>query len=148
MQTIRKILVPIDFSEHSARALDTAIGFAKTFGAEIELVHSYEVTPIVTLYGVGYPETLHADLRKAAIERVSSWLEKVHSEGVAARQHVVGSPPVEAITEIADEVGADLIVMGTRGNRGLKHVMLGSVAERTIRFAKCPVLTVKDGSED
>lgn len=148
MRAIRKILVPVDFSEHSARALEMAIGLAKTFGAEIELMHSYEVTPIVTLYGVGYPETLDADLRAAALRRISEWTEKVQGEGVAVRQHVVSSFPAEAIVDLADELEVDLIVMGTRGLRGLKHVMLGSVAERTLRRASCPVLTVKDSKAD
>lgn len=148
MRAIRKILVPVDFSEHSARALEMAIGLAKMFGAEIELMHSYEVTPIVTLYGVGYPETLDADLRAAALRRISEWTEKVQREGVAVRQHVVSSFPAEAIVDLADELEVDLIVMGTRGLRGLKHVMLGSVAERTLRRASCPVLTVKDSKAD
>jgi nucleotide-binding universal stress UspA family protein len=148
MQPIRKILVPVDFSDHSARALDHAIGLAKVFGAEIDLLHSYEVTPIVTLYGVGYPATLDADLRGAATQRLSTWREKALGEGLTVRQHVVSSPASEAIVDLAKEMGVDLIVMGTRGLRGLKHVMLGSVAERTLRRAPCPVLTVRDPAAD
>jgi len=144
MEAIRRILVPVDFSEHSERALEHAIGLAKVFGAEIELLHSYEVTPIVTLYGVGYPETLDRDLREAATRRLAEWCEKVQTEAVPVRQHVVPSFPAEAIVDQAGELDVDLIVMGTRGLSGLRHVMLGSVAERVLRRAPCPVLTVKE----
>jgi nucleotide-binding universal stress UspA family protein len=144
----RKILVPVDFSEHSARALEHGIALAKQFGSEIELLHSYEVMPIVTFYGVGYPETLDADLRAAATERLAGWRDRVQREGVPVHERVVAGPPAEEIHEWAQELGVDLIVMGTRGLRGLKHVMLGSVAERTLRRAPCPVLTVRDPAAD
>jgi nucleotide-binding universal stress UspA family protein len=144
----RKILVPVDFSEHSARALEQGIALAKQFGSEIELLHSYEVMPIVTFYGVGYPETLDADLRAAATERLAGWRDRVQREGVPVHERVVSGPPAEEIHEWAQELGVDLIVMGTRGLRGLKHVMLGSVAERTLRRAPCPVLTVRDPAAD
>jgi len=148
MAPYRKILVPVDFSEHSARALDHAIALAKAFGAEIALLHSYEVMPIVTLYGVGYPDSLDAELREAATKRLAGWREKVAGEGITVSDRVVSGPPAEEIHDVALDLGVDLIVMGTRGLRGLKHVMLGSVAERTLRRAPCPVLAVKDDSDD
>jgi nucleotide-binding universal stress UspA family protein len=143
---IRKILVPIDFSEHSRRALDEAIGFAKEFGAELHLLHCYQLHPsALAPYGVVIPENLDRDLRMAALRRLSEWRDKANAQGVRVQEHVTGHFPSEEISALAETLGADLIVMGTRGMTGLKHVLLGSVAERTIRIAPCPVLTVKNG---
>ncbi len=69
--------------------------------------------------------------------------KKIEAEGVPAEASVSSEFPPQAIVEMAKDIGADLIVMGTRGLTGIKHVMLGSVAERTVRLAPCPVLTVK-----
>jgi nucleotide-binding universal stress UspA family protein len=69
--------------------------------------------------------------------------EKIEAAGVPAEASASSGFPPQAIVEMADDIGADLIVMGTRGLTGFKHLMLGSVAERTVRSAPCPVLTVK-----
>ena len=141
---IRKILVPVDFSDHSQRALDEAVGLAKTFGAQIHLLHCYQIHPTaVAPYGIVVPETFEHDIRMAALQRLSEMREKVAAQGVRVQEHITAHFPAEEIVEMADHLGVDLIVMGTRGLTGLKHVLLGSVAERTIRLAKCPVLTVK-----
>ena len=70
-------------------------------------------------------------------------VKSVTNRGIAASGHVVADPAAPAIAHAAEELHADLIVMGTRGLSGLKHVVLGSVAERTVRLAPCPVMTVK-----
>jgi nucleotide-binding universal stress UspA family protein len=143
--SIRKILVPVDFSEDSRRALDEAIGLAKVFGAGIHLLHCYplDLSGAARAYGVTTPESYVEKLHDAAVELLSSWRSKVRAEKIDAEQTVSAHPPVSAIAALADEIGADLIVMGTRGRSGMKHLLLGSVAERTIRTARCPVLTVK-----
>ena len=148
MKEIHKILVPVDFSTHSQRALDEAIAFAKVFGAEVHLLHSYQIHPqaIVAPYGIVVPETFEHDVRMAALQRLSEWRDKVSAAGCKVQEHITAHFPAEAITETAEKLRADLIVMGTRGLSGIKHVLLGSVAERTIRTASCPVLTVKNGS--
>ena len=143
---IHKILVPVDFSEHSQRALDEAVSLAKHFGAEVMVFHCY-VLPIPSVgsvpYGTLAPERYVDAVRTAAIQRVNQWRDKARAHGVRAEGRVgAGNPPSE-ITALAEEIGADLIVIGTRGLSGLEHVLLGSVAERTIRIAPCPVLTVK-----
>jgi nucleotide-binding universal stress UspA family protein len=143
MRPIRKLLVPVDFSPDSAAVLDWAIGFARKLGAEIDLLHSYEIPPLDTLYGVGFPGSLDDELRRAAKTQLSELAHHVASEGIHVREHVVRDPPAEAIVEHAEKLGADLIVMGSRGRSGLAHVLLGSVAERTIQRAPCPVLAVK-----
>jgi nucleotide-binding universal stress UspA family protein len=141
---IHKILVPVDFSDHSQRALDEAIGFAKAFGAQLHLLHCYQIHPTaIAPYGVVVPEAFEQDIRMAALQRLAEWREKASAQGVRVQEHVTAHFPAEEIAGMADQLGIDLIVMGTRGLTGLKHVLLGSVAERTIRLARCPVLTVK-----
>jgi nucleotide-binding universal stress UspA family protein len=144
MTEIHKILVPVDFSEHSQRALDEAIGLARKFDAELHLLHCYQIHPqAIAPYGIVVPETFEHDVRMAALQRLSEWRDKASAQGVRVKEHITAHFPSEEISLMADRLGVDLIVMGTRGLTGLKHVLLGSVVERTIRIAHCPVLTVK-----
>ena len=141
----QKILVPLDFSSHSSHALDAAIELAKQFEGSLHLVHSYPIyVGAVSPYGVALPESFDRDCREAARREIEKWADKVKAAGVAVETTVTPSAPVEAIDRLAEEIHADLIVMGSRGLTGLKHVLLGSVAERTLRTAPCPVLTLKD----
>lgn len=145
MTQIQKILVPVDFSEHSAKALEMAIAMAKAFdGATLHLLHCYHIQPVgVSPYGIVLPEAFDRDIREAASRQLDDWRQKAVAAGVKAEAHLSSMFPSVAIVDTADEIGADLVVMGTRGLSGLKHVLLGSVAERTLRAATCPVLTVK-----
>ena len=140
---IEKILVPVDFSESSSVAVDHAIEFAKVFGASIDLLHSYQITPsAVVPYQVAFPAGIFEELREAAKEQLAKVTAKVESAGVEGRMHLSQNLPSAAICDAAKDLSSDLIVMGTRGLTGLKHIALGSVAERTVRSAPCPVLTV------
>ena len=142
---LQTILVPIDFSEHSASALDAAVDLAKAFGAKLELVHCYPpASTFVAPYGGAIPVDLEREVRESAGRQLSEWVGKASAAGVEANATVTPAPPVSGVIERAEAVDADLIVMGTRGLSGLKHVLLGSVAERTIRLAPCPVLTLKN----
>ena len=145
MIPIRVILVPMDFSSHSDAALDRAVGFAKTFGAKLHLLHSYAV-PVQGLmpYDFAVPDGLWDGIRVAAESKLEELRQRVVSEGLEASGEVSPVIPSEAILAVAREIGADLIVMGTHGHTGLKHALLGSVAERTVRLAPCSVLTVKE----
>ena len=146
MTTMRRILVAIDFSEYSQRALDEAVVFAKKFGAELHLIHCYHVYPEESVgfpYNVSVPANYEREIRKAATAHLAGWLEKVTAQGIRAEQHVAMDRPSHGIVALAEKLSADLIVIGTYGLTGLKHVLLGSVAERVIRHAPCPVLTVK-----
>jgi nucleotide-binding universal stress UspA family protein len=141
MQTI---LVPVDFSDHAARALDMAIDLAKAFGARIELLHCYQIGPgAVSPYGIVLPESFDREVREAAALHLAEWRDKAAAEGVDTHANLSSMYPSLAIVDTATEIGCDLVVMGTRGLSGIKHVLLGSVAERVLRSAPCPVLTVK-----
>ena len=144
MIEFHRILVPIDFSEHSQHALDRAVELARTFDAELHLLHCYAIGPgAFTLYGVAIPESFEHEFRAAAAKQLAEWGGKARAAGCRVQEHLSARMPAEEIAAIARDVGADLIVIGTRGLSGIKHVLLGSVAERTIRIAPCPVLTVK-----
>ena len=144
MILFRTILVPVDFSNDSAKAMRYAVELARRFGARIHLLHSYPVhIGGIAPYGMVVPEGFEQDCRDAAAKHLARWADKVTAEGAPVEVTVTPLFACEAIVKIAREIEADLIVMGTRGNTGLKHVLLGSVAERTLRLAPCSVLTVK-----
>ena len=145
MTSFRTILVPTDFSTHADRALDYAADLAGAVGgAKIEILHVYQA-PLVELtpYHLALPMSVIEGVRDAAREQLEERREKLESAGVEAKTHLSEGIAAEAIVAAASDLGADLLVMGTRGHTGLKHVLLGSVAERTIRLAPCSVLTVK-----
>jgi nucleotide-binding universal stress UspA family protein len=144
MPVFRKIIVPIDFSEHSSRALDMAIDLAKVSRGAVHIVHSYPINPmLLSPYGVAVPPDLETGFREATDRQLREWAARASKAGLEVEIFTSVDAPSEAISRHAEEIQADLIVMGTRGLTGLKHVVLGSVAERTIRHAPCPVLTLK-----
>jgi len=146
MSRFRSILVPLDFSAHADAALELAIELAREAGATVHLFHAYGI-PLGAIppYGVAIPEGLLVGVRDAAARQLEKAAQKVEDAGLKCETHLLhASPPSDGIVEGARSVGADLIVMGTRGLTGLQHVLLGSVAERTVRLAHCPVLTVPD----
>jgi nucleotide-binding universal stress UspA family protein len=141
---IQTILVPTDFSPDAGKALEWAVDLAKQFGATVHLLHAYQIV-IDTQLPLDTPsvKSLWDQVRTAAEQQVERLRGQTAAKGVACQSHVLAQAPSLAAVETAKKIGADLIVMGTRGNTGLKHVLLGSVAERTVRHAHCPVLTVK-----
>ena len=145
MTPFSKILVPLDFSSHSAKALELAMGLAKTFGGQILLLHAYHLPPLVGMPDeIAIPPDFWTGVRDAAARRLDKAAQKVKAGGIPVETQLMEFAPSDAIVETAKKMKADLIVMGTRGLTGLKHALLGSVAERTLRLAPCPVLTVKD----
>ena len=149
MTRFETILVPVDFSDHSKEALDAAIQIAQLFGSTIHLLHCYHIqTAGISPYGIVLPAGYYEDIRDAAEKRLSDWHAIVSKEGIKTESILSADSPSLAINLAAAEIDADLIVMGTRGLAGLKHAMLGSVAERVVRLAPCPVLTVKHPEAD
>ena len=148
MNPIRTLLVAIDFSESSSAVIDAAVELAKRFSATIHIVHAFDPPiPLVTPYEVTIPEAYLDQTRKAASQKLAGVVKKVAAEGVTVESHLAESPAAPAIARTAEEVGADLVVMGTHGHTGIKHLVLGSVAERTLRLAPCSVLVVKPGRD-
>ena len=142
MKEIRTILVPVDFSDHSRSALGEAIEWARAFGAELHLLHCYQFLPgAIENYGIKVHESFD-DVRQAALRCLAEWCDNVRAAGIPVQQQFAANFPAEETAALAEKLGADLIVIGTRGRTGLEHVFLGSVAERTLVLAPCPVLTV------
>jgi nucleotide-binding universal stress UspA family protein len=143
---VNTILVPTDFSADAEEALSTATELAKLFGAKIVLLHAYHVDiPVVSPMAGGYalPQGFYEDLRRQATAQVEKLAKEAVTEGIETTGIALQEPAAVVIAAQAESLPADLIVMGTRGLTGLKHVVLGSVAERVVRTAPCPVLTVK-----
>jgi nucleotide-binding universal stress UspA family protein len=144
---LAKILVPTDFSEHAQQALETAVSLAKPFGAAIHLLHVVQLPVVPTLPEAApvVPVTFWQELREHAVRNLEKQKARLTAAGVRCEIEVIEDVPGFAISAAAERAGADLIAMGSRGLTGLKHALLGSVAERTVRTAPCPVLTVKHG---
>ncbi len=148
MNEVSTVLVATDFSESAQPALDAAITIAKTFDAQLHVVHAFQSPiPIVSPYEVVVPDGFLEKARGATAANLRVVGEKISSEGLDATTHLTEVPAAPAIVRLAEALDVDLIVVGTRGNTGLKHVLLGSVAERTIRLAPCSVLAVKPKDE-
>lgn len=141
-KAIGRIVFATDFSAHAGAAAELAVGFAKALGASVEICHvqSMQTQPWMSIEPPPPSDWVEA-LRREASERVQEVLAEFTKAGVEARTHLIEDTPSLAIPALAEELQADLIVMGTRGHSGLRHVLLGSVAERTVRMATCSVLT-------
>jgi nucleotide-binding universal stress UspA family protein len=148
--SLKRVLVPTDFSDGSREAIRTGAEFASRFGAELHLLHVVEdSSPSVSEIALAYPvfQSYVRDLVKSGDEQ----LQKVALPGAATppaihRKVLVGDP-VGKINDYADEQSIDLIVMGTHGRTGPAHWLIGSVAERIVRSAPCPVLVTPSGRE-
>lgn len=138
-----KILVPTDFGTGSDHALAYAVELARALGAELAVMHAYEIPMIGFPDGalVATPE-LASRVSEGAQIGLKKTTEPFASSGVAITTLLKQGPTWRTIIETATEVGAGMIVMGTHGRHGLPRALLGSVAEKVVRSAHCPVLTV------
>ena len=144
---IQTILVPVDFSNHSKSAFEMAVDLAREFGASVSLVHVFpESMALVPPYGPALPADFGMQIERSATEHFEKWRQEHCPDDVEIKSYVRRGDPSRAICDLADEIGCDLLVMGTKGTTGLAHVLMGSVAERTVRTASCPVLTTKADS--
>jgi nucleotide-binding universal stress UspA family protein len=144
---IRHILVPTDFSDSSKRALDDAVGLARTFGAKLTLLHIVELPSYVTdgHIPVHVSMALRDDLQASAQRELAQLPAAGSMAPVEIVRRVVVGVPHQQILETAAAERVDWIVMATQGRTGLSHLVLGSVAERVVRTAPCPVLTIRSG---
>lgn len=145
---IERLLVPLDFSTHSKQALHYAAGLGKLLGAKLHLLHCYGIDMAQAFaydppYLTNLPPDFDDHVRVAAEKKLACLGKEVEDQGVSVEIHLSKLFPSDAIVRTAVEIEADMIVMGTRGLTGLEHVLLGSVAESTIRIAPCPVVSVR-----
>jgi nucleotide-binding universal stress UspA family protein len=141
---ISHIVAPVDFSPASRRALDEAIELASACGAKLDIIHAVEV---LTYRGVEYKEVMksgtYEDDRQQAAEDLEEWAAIARDRGVEPRCQVVEGDARRAIIEYANEVGADLIVLGAKGHSRLLDLLVGSVASSVAHNAKCSVHLVR-----
>jgi universal stress protein A len=135
---IRHILTSTDFSEHAKQAVTAAFELAQTFGAKLSLLHVIEVPA----YAIEVSLPLEA-LERDARRELALLLPEAEVAHVAVTRLVNMGVPAQTILETATSEEVDLIVMATHGRTGLGHLVLGSVAERVVRLAPCPVLTIR-----
>jgi len=144
MSLFQNILVATDFSEHAQRALDHAVELARMCNAAIHIVHSHALPMVYTPDGVVMgPLWNEADVRTDLSKGLEKVVADVRARGVPeVTSQLLEGQAWQEIVKAASDGGADLIVLGTHGRSGLKHLLLGSVAEHVVRKATCPVLTV------
>lgn len=142
----KRICCPIDFSDASRAAMEVAADLARRFGAELVLLHAYPIPGYTFPDGsvVASPKMMQ-ELAEQAERHLGEWrsdAERLAGGPRVGMEKAVGEPAAE-ILSYARESGVDLLVLGTHGRTGLEHALMGSVAERVVRKAHCPVLTVR-----
>jgi nucleotide-binding universal stress UspA family protein len=144
---ITKILVPTDFSPEANTAIEPARALAERFGAHLELIHVYEVLAIGPDWALQNPNgkymTLPEFLRDAASRSMDELLGELRARGMTVHGRVDEGSPWRVITELAARDHYDLIVVSTHGRRGIQRALIGSVAEKIVRHAPCPVFVVR-----
>jgi len=147
---LRHILVPVDFSDTSKKAIQYAVPFGAAFDAEVLLLHVMQ--PYSVPVELGYMPPQWAESQREFVKSARDELDKLCAREIGARARsqvqVREGVPWQEIIAAARETCADLIILATHGRTGLRHVLLGSVAERVVRHAPCPVLVVRERERD
>jgi nucleotide-binding universal stress UspA family protein len=147
----KRILWSTDFSPLSFKAAEYARAYREIFGAELHAVHVCQL-PVYPAIEIAVPfEVQAATLQSEMVEAANAHLEKLSREvfpGETIQRQVLVGNPWDEICEYARRQGIDLIVVATHGRTGLKHILLGSVAEKIVQHASCPVLVVKSFERD
>ena len=146
---IKSILVPIDFSAPSRKALDYAVPFAKQFGAKLTLLHVIEPIPGPD-FANSFPLMMENDKVVATAKGKLQMLVKQNAidPKILERAVVSEGRAFHEIARAAENLKADLIIISTHGYTGLKHALLGSTTERVVRHAPCPVLVVRENERE
>ena len=144
---LKKILVPVDFSEPSRKALVYATSFAKQFNAELLLFHA---VPFITTPAPMYSIPLETDarLREESAKQLAQWRGALPPELSSKAIVGDGASAYDQIVKTATENNVDLIILGTHGRTGAARWLIGSTAERVVRHAACPVLVVREKEHD
>ncbi|GAB4143495.1 MAG: universal stress protein [Planctomycetaceae bacterium] len=146
MIELKRILVPTDFSEHSANALKYGCALAEKFSSELHLLHVLQdLVAMVPEPGLAFPPPgdYIEELKTSAENALNKLPDPEWSLSAEVVRDTRQGPPFLEIVRYAKEKDVDLIVMGTHGRSGLSHMLMGSVAEKVVRKAPCPVLTVR-----
>lgn len=143
---IKKVLVPIDFSDYSKSALKYAVNFCKKFDAEIILI--YVIEPVIYPPDFSMGQIAIPSVNAEWDERAKQELEKLAKSDITKDARIktiikTGKPFIEVI-ETAGELDVDLIIIATHGHSGVEHILFGSTAEKVVRKAPCPVLTLRE----
>ena len=143
MDTGKKILVPVDFSVGSERAVEKAAELARVMDASVELMHVYQL-PVFALpdSSITVSPTYIADLTDRAQRALEKHRAVLAADGIEASTKLIEGLPAQAIVDHASDISAEMIIMGTHGHSGFKRFLLGSTAERVVRMATVPVLSV------
>ena len=150
MIDLKKILCPTDFSDFSLYALDYAVSFAKQYKAKLFLLHVVDVFLHDPAYFAPYvpDRSMFTGYEESAKSRLKGIVEKRVPKGVETEAIVREGRAFVEIVKAARENGIDMIVIGTHGRTGLSHAMFGSTAERVVRKAPCPVLSIRHPEHD
>ena len=142
--TPQHFLVPLDFSDYSTQAMDYAIELAHTLQARLTLLHVVQSLAMSGGdLGVPLPYSYLQELDAELTRRLEAHLERVTAAGINGDMVLVQGSPYQEIVETAKARQVDLIIMGTHGRTGLRHMLLGSVAEKVVQLASCPVLVTR-----
>ena len=145
---VQRILVPVDFSENTASVIEWAAHLAEEHGSRVILFHAYHLpVEFQQLEGAYLPADFWANVKEEAKGSLERAAESLRQRGLQVEEVVREGYPATVIEDEAVRQKADLIVIGTHGLSGLKHLLLGSIAERVVQKAPCPVLTVKPRPE-
>ncbi len=147
---LQRILVPIDFSDHSMNALKYAVSFAQQFKASIDLIYVIEpaVYPADFSFGqIGFPD-VEEELNTHVNDELENIIKKdIHGKVISHKAVRTGKPFYE-INQYARERDMDIIIIATHGHTGMEHILFGSTAEKVVRRAPCPVLVVRSGEHE
>jgi nucleotide-binding universal stress UspA family protein len=143
MKLFNHILVPTDFGSSSARAIETAVTLAQTFDSELTLLHVWEIPVYPYMEFVLESAELVDTIEQAAAKDLATSLAEIQKSVPRATSILKMGPPGQQIADTIAAVHPDLVVMGTHGRHGLGRVLLGSVAEKTVRLSPVPVLTIR-----
>jgi universal stress protein A len=146
---VRKILCPIDFSQHANRVVEWATHLAEEHGAEVLLLHAYHLpVEFQQLEGAYLPADFWDSVKEEAERALATYGDRLRSAKIGVQEIVREGYPASVIEDEALQQKVDLIVIGSRGLSGLKHLLLGSIAERVVQKSHCPVLTVNHPEDE
>lgn len=146
--TVKHILVPTDFSNHADDALDYAIELAQRLQARLTLLHIIDTAPLGVVEGAAMlPPAYWQELETGIEQSMEASLKRLDDAGLPGETTIVHGVPFQSIIDTAQDKGVDLIIMGTHGRTGLTHALMGSVAEKVVRLAPCPVLVTRGTTE-